>query len=125
MIKMSRKNTPFGKGTKLIGEESVICHKLNYQYAMFYCHEIDGTKAYSVSLKQVVMGGVNGESKKDNVYEFATAICHSETESWIPSIWIFYSLMLSLELPLFVISFAVTPLSLSPTSSKLYSVLKN
>lgn len=72
-----------GKGTKLIGNKSVICHKLNYAYAVFYCHEIHGSKVYGVPLKQ--MSGVDGDGEKDNAnYEVANAICHAETESWHP-----------------------------------------
>ncbi|EXC11174.1 BURP domain-containing protein 3 [Morus notabilis] len=61
------------KGVKKIGERSVVCHKQNYVYAVFYCHEIHATTAYKVSL--VGSDGTNVE---------AVALCHADTSSWSP-----------------------------------------
>ncbi|CAL5206459.1 unnamed protein product [Lathyrus oleraceus] len=61
------------KGVKRLGEKnkSVVCHKVNYPYAVFYCHKTDKTKVYSVILE-----GVDGNRVK------AVAVCHTETTQW-------------------------------------------
>lgn len=38
------------KGGQKIGDSAVVCHRQNYVYAVFYCHEIEATSAYTVSL---------------------------------------------------------------------------
>ncbi|KAH7848787.1 hypothetical protein Vadar_007872 [Vaccinium darrowii] len=58
---------------KMGGEESMVCHKLKYAYAVFYCHKIAATKAYVVSLV-----GLNGTKAK------AVAVCHANTSGWNP-----------------------------------------
>ncbi|KAI9071373.1 hypothetical protein K1719_046663 [Acacia pycnantha] len=42
-------------GVKKVGEAQVVCHNLNYVYAVFLCHKIDNTVAYTVPL-EVQMG---------------------------------------------------------------------
>ncbi|KAH7849533.1 hypothetical protein Vadar_019175 [Vaccinium darrowii] len=58
---------------KLGGEKSVQCHKLNYAYAVFYCHKLTATKAYVVSLV-----GVDGTKAN------AVVACHADTSAWNP-----------------------------------------
>ncbi|KAF3454281.1 hypothetical protein FNV43_RR04728 [Rhamnella rubrinervis] len=60
-----------GKGVKNIGDRSVVCHKQNYAYAVFYCHEIQATRAYMVSM--VASDGSKAE---------AVAVCHTDTHTW-------------------------------------------
>uniref|UniRef100_A0A5B7BKH7 Putative dehydration-responsive protein RD22 n=1 Tax=Davidia involucrata TaxID=16924 RepID=A0A5B7BKH7_DAVIN len=62
-------------GVKKMGSEksSVVCHKQNYAYAVFYCHKTDTTKAYLVSLV-----GADGTKAK------AVAVCHTDTSAWNP-----------------------------------------
>ncbi|KAH7511336.1 hypothetical protein FEM48_ZijujUnG0024400 [Ziziphus jujuba var. spinosa] len=72
-----------GKKTELKnGDVSVICHKENFAYAVFYCHKIYGTKAYWVPLKKVGVDDYGAKISKN----FAVAICHTETSSWDPNI---------------------------------------
>lgn len=59
-------------GVKKIAERSVTCHKENYAYAVFYCHEIKATTAYTVS-----MVGINDGTKAK-----AVAVCHTDTRTW-------------------------------------------
>jgi hypothetical protein len=59
------------KGVKKIGDRSVACHKQNYAYAVFYCHEIQATRAYMVSM--VATDGTKAE---------AVAVCHTDTRTW-------------------------------------------
>nr|XP_024926700.2 BURP domain-containing protein 5-like isoform X1 [Ziziphus jujuba var. spinosa]XP_048322240.1 BURP domain-containing protein 5-like isoform X2 [Ziziphus jujuba var. spinosa] len=66
-----------GRGTKMIGDKSVECHKLNYVYAVFYCHEVQGTRAYRVPLKQQLQ-----QQREDG--DVALAVCHSDTSAWNP-----------------------------------------
>ncbi|XWS72578.1 hypothetical protein CRYUN_Cryun02cG0051800 [Craigia yunnanensis] len=73
------KQTPMQKYTiaagvqKMAGERSVVCHKQNYAYAVFYCHKSETTRAYMVPLE-----GANGTKAK------AVAICHTDTSAWNP-----------------------------------------
>ncbi|MED6220409.1 hypothetical protein PIB30_044588 [Stylosanthes scabra] len=59
------------EGVKKIGDKVVVCHKLSYPYAVFYCHKID-TRAYTVSL----VSTSNGIKAK------ALAVCHTNTTEW-------------------------------------------
>ncbi|MED6151852.1 hypothetical protein PIB30_086308 [Stylosanthes scabra] len=59
------------EGVKKIGDKVVVCHKLSYPYAVFYCHKID-TRAYIVSL----VGTSDGIKAK------ALAVCHTNTTEW-------------------------------------------
>ncbi|PNY16363.1 BURP domain protein [Trifolium pratense] len=63
------------KGVKKLGDKNktIVCHKENYPYAVFYCHKTDATKAYSVPLE-----GVDGNRVK------AVAVCHTDTSQWNP-----------------------------------------
>lgn len=60
-------------GTKKLGEKTVICHKQNYAYAVFYCHNLSNVEAYAVSL-------VGNDGTKAR----AAVICHLDTSSWNP-----------------------------------------
>ncbi|CAI8605763.1 unnamed protein product, partial [Vicia faba] len=63
------------QGVKKLGEKNkvVVCHKVNYPYAVFYCHKTETTKAYSVPLE-----GVDGIRVK------AIVVCHTDTSQWNP-----------------------------------------
>ncbi|CAI9093471.1 OLC1v1028973C1 [Oldenlandia corymbosa var. corymbosa] len=54
-------------------DKSVVCHKMKYAYAVFYCHKTLETEAYAVSLI-----GANGNRAK------AVAVCHKDTAAWNP-----------------------------------------
>lgn len=78
----TEKETPMQKytilGAKKIGEnnnngKSVVCHKQNYAYAVFYCHKTETTESYMVSLV-----GADGTKAK------AVAVCHKDTSAWNP-----------------------------------------
>ncbi|RDX66212.1 BURP domain protein RD22, partial [Mucuna pruriens] len=58
---------------KLAGDKAVVCHKLNYPYAVFNCHKTETTRPYSVPLE-----GANGIRVK------AVAVCHTDTSQWNP-----------------------------------------
>lgn len=61
-------------GTKEMGgDESVVCHKQTYAYAVFYCHKTRTAKAYTVSL-----AGDDGKKAE------AVAVCHTDTSAWNP-----------------------------------------
>ncbi|CAK9154722.1 unnamed protein product [Ilex paraguariensis] len=66
---------------KMAGEETVVCHKLPYAYAVFYCHKISNTKAYKVSLE-----GADGTKAK------AVGVCHFDTSAWNPKHFAFQAL---------------------------------
>ncbi|CAN4076563.1 unnamed protein product [Withania somnifera] len=78
----TEKETPMQKytilGAKKLGEnnnngKSVVCHKQNYAYAVFYCHKTETTESYMVSLV-----GADGTKAK------AVAVCHKDTSAWNP-----------------------------------------
>ncbi|KAL9230316.1 hypothetical protein vseg_005685 [Gypsophila vaccaria] len=54
-------------------KNSVVCHKQNYAYAVFYCHKTKGTSPYVVSL-----------ISKDGIKSKAVVICHKNTSGWNP-----------------------------------------
>ncbi|CAO2825899.1 unnamed protein product [Amaranthus hypochondriacus] len=61
-------------GVKKMSEhKAVVCHKMDYPCAVFYCHKTEKTKTYMVSLM-----GVDGTKVKGAV------ICHSDTSKWNP-----------------------------------------
>ncbi|GAU21089.1 hypothetical protein TSUD_10060 [Trifolium subterraneum] len=63
------------KGVNKLGDKNktIVCHKENYPYAVFYCHKTNTTKVYSVPLE-----GVDGNKVK------AIAVCHTDTSQWNP-----------------------------------------
>ncbi|CAK7354746.1 unnamed protein product [Dovyalis caffra] len=60
-------------GGKMIGDRAVVCHKEIYPYAVYYCHEIEDTKAFMVPLV-----AADGTTVK------AVTICHDDTSTWSP-----------------------------------------
>ncbi|XP_054817918.1 BURP domain protein RD22-like [Prosopis cineraria] len=61
------------QGGKVGETKVVVCHKLNYVFAVFYCHKIENTVTYTVSLK-----GDDGSRIK------AVSVCHRDTSQWNP-----------------------------------------
>ncbi|KAJ7981661.1 BURP domain protein RD22 [Quillaja saponaria] len=59
------------KRVQKVGDRAVVCHKLNYAYAVFYCHEISETSVYSVPLVAA-----------DDTKAKAAAVCHLNTANW-------------------------------------------
>ncbi|CAL5431744.1 unnamed protein product [Camellia sinensis] len=73
-----KKETPLQTYTiegvkKMASDATVVCHKQNYAYTVFYCHKTQTTKAYKVS-----MVGVDGAKAE------AVAVCHTDTSGWNP-----------------------------------------
>ncbi|XP_056166317.1 BURP domain protein RD22-like isoform X2 [Syzygium oleosum] len=58
---------------RVAADESVVCHKQNYPYAVFYCHKTQRTRFYVVPMK-----GADGTEAK------AIAACHPDTSAWNP-----------------------------------------
>ncbi|XP_059291292.1 BURP domain protein RD22-like [Lycium ferocissimum] len=54
--------------------DNMVCHKLNYAYALHYCHVGGNTKTFMVS-----MVGDNGTKVK------ALSVCHQDTSFWNPN----------------------------------------
>ncbi|KAH9320547.1 hypothetical protein KI387_015186, partial [Taxus chinensis] len=53
--------------------KAVICHRETYAYAVYYCHELEATRAMQVSLK-----GEDGSSLQ------GVGVCHANTNAWNP-----------------------------------------
>ncbi|XP_010049078.2 BURP domain protein RD22 [Eucalyptus grandis] len=58
---------------RIAADKSVVCHKQNYAYAVFYCHKTQDTRFYMVPMK-----GADGTEAK------AIAACHTDTSAWNP-----------------------------------------
>lgn len=58
---------------KRVGEKAVMCHRLNFEKVVFYCHQINATTAYMVPL--VASDGTKAE---------ALTICHHDTRGMDP-----------------------------------------
>ncbi|KAK9699264.1 hypothetical protein RND81_08G163800 [Saponaria officinalis] len=56
---------------KINNEKNLVCHKMVYPYAVFYCHTLSKTDAYQVSL-------IDTHGKKIR----AVAVCHKDTSPW-------------------------------------------
>ncbi|XP_062113882.1 BURP domain protein RD22 [Humulus lupulus] len=67
-VEKKKRNSAGGSGGK-----TVVCHKQNYPFAVFYCHASQATEAYMVSLE-----GSDGTKAK------AVAACHKDTSEWNP-----------------------------------------
>jgi len=63
----------FNDVKKVKSTSTMICHKMNYPYGVFYCHTDHTTKAYKVSLR-----GIDGKKVE------ASVICHTDTSNWNP-----------------------------------------
>ncbi|QHO56757.1 Embryonic abundant protein [Arachis hypogaea] len=56
------------EGVHNLGDKAVMCHRLNFQSTVFYCHEIHGTTAYMVPM-------VAADGRRTQ----ALAVCHHDT----------------------------------------------
>ncbi|XP_039017891.1 BURP domain protein RD22-like [Hibiscus syriacus] len=63
-----------GEGVKMMGESTIVCHKMEYAYAVFLCHSIDKTDLYN--------GPLVGE---DGTKATALGVCHKDTSAWNPN----------------------------------------
>ncbi|XP_034680549.1 BURP domain protein RD22-like isoform X2 [Vitis riparia] len=72
-VRMGSQEFEFGVRMKKVADKSVVCHKMNYPYAVFYCHTFAKTRTYMIPLV-----GADGSKAK------AMAACHSDTSAWHP-----------------------------------------
>lgn len=72
--KSEKPNFSVGDGVQLVSDSSVLCHKLDYAYAVFLCHKMEKANVYLVPL--FGDNGSNGTS---------LAVCHQNTSSWTPN----------------------------------------
>lgn len=61
------------QGVKLMGKSEIVCHKMDYAYAVFFCHSIAKTDVYRVPL-------VGADGTRATIL----AICHEDTSAWSP-----------------------------------------
>ncbi|KAK8629021.1 hypothetical protein V6N13_077880 [Hibiscus sabdariffa] len=59
------------RGVQNMGENPIVCHKMEYPSAVFMCHSIDKTAVYKVPL----VG-------RDGTKASALAVCHKDTSGW-------------------------------------------
>ncbi|GMQ03373.1 hypothetical protein CsSME_00049195 [Camellia sinensis var. sinensis] len=72
-MKLHNISLPYISGVKKASSKTVVCHKQNYVYAIFYCHKTDTTKAYMVSM-----------TRADCTKAKAVTLCHTDTSAWNP-----------------------------------------
>ena len=58
---------------KIKNNKNMVCHKMVYPYAVFYCHTSSKTDVYKVSL----IDDTGNEVR-------AIAVCHKDTSAWYP-----------------------------------------
>ncbi|KAK7313856.1 hypothetical protein VNO77_39058 [Canavalia gladiata] len=63
------------EGVNKIGEKAVMCHRLNFENVVFYCHQVNATTAYMVPL--VAPDGTKAK---------ALTICHHDTRGMDPDV---------------------------------------
>ena len=68
-----KQDLTISQGVKMMGESNIVCHKLEYAYAVFLCHSIDKTTVYTVPLI-----GTDGTRAR------GLAVCHKNTSTWNP-----------------------------------------
>ncbi|KAK9750619.1 hypothetical protein RND81_02G208800 [Saponaria officinalis] len=56
---------------KVRSNKSMVCHKMGYPYSVFYCHNLQQTNLYEISM-------VDPKGTKVN----AVGVCHKDTSSW-------------------------------------------
>ncbi|TYH69831.1 hypothetical protein ES332_D05G078600v1 [Gossypium tomentosum] len=59
------------QGVKLMGKSEIVCHKMDYAYAVFFCHSIAKTDVYRVPL-------VGADGTRATIL----AICHEDSSAW-------------------------------------------
>ncbi|XP_054819881.1 BURP domain-containing protein 3-like [Prosopis cineraria] len=73
-VTMEEEEYTISQGVKKVAEAKVVVyHKLDYVYAVFYCHNIKNTDEYMVPLE-----GALGSRMK------AVSVCHKDTSQWNP-----------------------------------------
>lgn len=69
---LSQEFTVVNSEKKSKRDMAVVCHKLSYPYAVFYCHSTKQTRAYRVRLV-----GADGATTAN-----VAAVCHTDTSAW-------------------------------------------
>ncbi|GMI89860.1 RESPONSIVE TO DESICCATION 22 [Hibiscus trionum] len=73
--KTSNPNFTVGDGIHLVAKSDVVCHKLNYAYAVYLCHSISMERTHIYTVPLIGEDGSRGTS---------LAACHQDTSSWNP-----------------------------------------
>jgi hypothetical protein len=60
------------------GKLAVVCHKLMFPSAMYYCHRVTGVKVIDVSLASAADPAIPSNNQIQ-----ATAMCHMDTSLWL------------------------------------------
>ncbi|XVF70574.1 hypothetical protein PTKIN_Ptkin11bG0172900 [Pterospermum kingtungense] len=62
-----------GEGIERFEGKNIVCHKISYPHAVFYCHAFHNTVVYKIPL----VG-------KDGTTINSVAVCHQDTSTWNP-----------------------------------------
>ena len=73
VVESENQEYEFEEGVEKLADKSVVCHQLNYPYAVALCHVFEGTKIYKVPL----VGGDGSRVK-------ALTVCHEDTSGFAP-----------------------------------------
>ncbi|XP_058746168.1 polygalacturonase 1 beta-like protein 3 [Vicia villosa] len=63
-------------GVNVIGEKTVTCHRSWFPFLVYYCHNVPSVRIYQVDIWEV---------KSKQKIKNGVAVCHLDTNSWIPT----------------------------------------
>ena len=64
---------------------TVMCHSMSFPFVLFYCHAVNPTRIYEVTLKKVKNGVVPVVKRRSPVVR-ALAVCHVNTSGFDPTL---------------------------------------
>lgn len=72
-------------GASKEASNTVTCHSMNFPFALFYCHAVNPTRIYEVTLKKVENGVVSATQRMSPVVR-ALVVCHVNTSGFDPKL---------------------------------------
>jgi len=64
---------------------TVTCHSMSFPFVLFYCHAVNPTRIYEVTLKKVENGVVSATQRMSPVVR-ALVVCHMNTSGFDPKL---------------------------------------
>ncbi|KAG2611188.1 hypothetical protein PVAP13_4KG123700 [Panicum virgatum] len=64
---------------------TVTCHSMSFPFVLFYCHAVNPTRIYEITLKKVKNGVVPAVKRRSPVVR-ALAVCHVDTSGFDPTL---------------------------------------
>ena len=83
MLTAVRAITAYGASKE--ASNTVTCHSMSFSFALFYCHAVNPTRIYEVTLKKVENSVVSATQRMSPVVR-ALAVCHVNTSGFDPTL---------------------------------------